>query len=401
MTESIDILVSLNQCINEWTNNIKIYITNLNDIGTYYLEKIWTDNVDLLQTIKIGITTDIVTTIDNIEYNHEILSRVSHAIIKEEIYGNDIAIIKDINANKLKYKETISAIYNGIIRGTMSFTTMLDIKIKHGSIIILNIIFNNINDNKTDNVELYKKYALNDGKQYKMPIDLHNLKKINYYIKPLLITNKSDNYFNINMSNNIISYDIMPLISRQHAIKFGPIHNMDNGIDAIMIERYKTILIDKKTTISPVAFTEEITGSAIVYTGSKFKQLDSVYSFSDKWKPLEGIDDTVYKYNELLSQNILENITLSYITIEKKSSDLSELYKRIKTGKSLGDNIVSFYFDKLEQFISNKSYIAQPIKDELYLYQYYNAIEGISTYKMNKTELIEIIPSKYIFSKFN
>jgi len=47
MTENVDILVSLNQCINEWTNNIKIYITNLNDIGKYYLE-------------KIGITNDII-----------------------------------------------------------------------------------------------------------------------------------------------------------------------------------------------------------------------------------------------------------------------------------------------------------------------------------------------------
>jgi len=401
MTESVDILVSLNQCINEWTNNIKIYITNLNDIGKYYLEKIWTDSVDLLQSIKIGIINDIVTTIDNIEYNHEILNRVSHNIIKEEIYGNDTAIIKNINTNKLKYKEILDTIYDGIIDSTISFTTMLDIKIKHGSIIILNIIFNNINDNKTDNTEIYKKYALNDGQQYKMPIDLHHLKKINYYIKPLLHTDKSGNYFNISMSNNIISYDIMPLISKQYAIKFGPIHNMDNGIDTIMIERYKTIVITKKTTVNPVVFIEEITGPAIVYTGSEYKQLNSVYSFNDNWKPLEGIDETVYRYNELLSQNILQNITLSYINIEKKSNDLSELHKNIKKGKLLNNSIVDFYFDKLEQFISNKPYIAQSIKDELYLYQYYNAIEGISNYKIHKTDLIEIIPSKYIFSKFN
>jgi hypothetical protein len=47
--ENIDILISLNQCINDVIDDLHTYTTDLSTTGVYILKDTWSENVNKLQ----------------------------------------------------------------------------------------------------------------------------------------------------------------------------------------------------------------------------------------------------------------------------------------------------------------------------------------------------------------
>jgi len=394
------ILITLNQCINEWIKKIKDYITKLNDIGKYHLEEIWTEAIYLLNDININQTTNDIEYADILEYNYDILLKITKNIVIEKLNSlyNLNSILKEID----NYHNIIVQIYTNILDGILTFNDTIDIYTYHGTIVTFYMIIKDINTNKLLNMKIYKKIALNNDKSYDISSNLSPIKKVNYYIKPLSTLKDNvdtTNYFNINISNNIISYNVLPLFNIQKALKYGPIHNIDSGLDSNMIKRYENVTIEKKTTTKPSTYIDSIQGPAIIYTGAEYKELSPVYSINAKWKPLSGVNDNVYKYNELLFDQISKNMILNPIDIKNKniSENLDELKKELKSSKNKEDRldvISSYCFNKI-----NKTNRNELIKNEIYLYQYYNILDISSKFNTGNLNLITIMPSNPFFSK--
>lgn len=399
--ENTNILVSLSECINDWIKKIKEYINKLDEIGTYHLENIWRDNKALLYDIKDidDMKNNIVTYLDNIEYNYDILIRITNEIVIEKL--SSLYDINTILKENVRYHKIVKQVYEDIIDKKIVIEQSIDPFTFHGTIVMFYMIIKDINNKKLVHMKIYKKISLNNDKVYEMPDTLENIKKINYYITPLTVkTIDKSNSFNINMSNNIVSYNVLPLFNLQKALQYGPIQSNDAGIDQVMIKRYENLVLQKKTTVFSKEYINSIEGMATVYTGAEYKNLHSVYSFTNRWKPLSGVNDNVYKYNELLYEQIKNTMKLDpdkTISKPNTTNGIDEIKKELHDRTKLVTTISSYYFDKLK--IDNSTNIS--IKNEIYLYQYYNILDAIHNIKTNNMSLITVFPSNTIFTKLN
>lgn len=398
------------ETINGLKEHLKTYIYKINSMGLYKLDNDWPNIVKDIEDMK-DVSSDITT--NNIDLSesyyfqlNEIIDKIRSMLDSD---SNNKSIIKSIlDSSKLAMQ-----IYKKLLN--LEFVSEKIQGFNHGLIVMKSHL---IQLKKADKAFFIQKYKYNilseyDKKQYEINSSLPVLQKINYLIKPLVLIDKKPMCFNI---VNKIEYNILPLINKKEAYKFGPILKTSHGLTKQIINRFKTIYdIESITESENYTYDEFTKDSACIYNGYAFSEIRPVnYNPGITWKPLSGIHPIVYKINKEK-----EDIILSKMIIDDriyKSFDSSS-YKQlispdimlaeIKVNSKLSvENIVSRHcFNILNNKIKSidvSDDMLESIKKELTVMQYQNISSIVEKLKKEKVDMstvssdINLLPIKYI-----
>jgi hypothetical protein len=395
------LFITWSESINEWINLIKIYISK---IGRYKLNNFLLQ-IEYIESIKEVEIKDLIKFIDNIELNFFILNSVTNTF-KSNVFGN----FKQLENDILNMQKENIIKYNKILKNTSLFNLEKINGFNHG-LIIMTVHLNQLK--KSDNTAYVQKYKYNilsksDKILFKINEDMPMVQRINYLIKPFIECKKKENCINI---NSIIEFNVMQLVDKKSAIKFGPISTISNGLNSQIIERFKTIKsveIDKDDTNNYK--DEYIKDSACLYTGYMYKYITPVnYTKGLNWKPAAGINPSIYKINKQMEDKILSKMIINnkkYLLFDStkyKSISSDIMLSEIKLNKSKIEEIVTKYcYNSLKNKLDNisDSDLYQIIEKESKLIQYQNILNIINSVKKNILFDINILPIKYIFYLF-
>lgn len=416
-----NILLSWNQSINEWIEQLYVYIEQTDYYGLYILGEKWTiliKELGVLQTMNqynIEQYEDFIKFIDHTEEIVSKLNKITNGIITKEVtdytlssmgtsYKNNYDnIIKKIIRKKVESDDYLRIItdsisdYINIILKQYKSEKLIEIyesSLPHGSIIMEIHLAILKKYKKIDLLEPYKRMVLGVIKEeYIMNRNIHPIQKINYLIEPFISSKENKKGINISISNQTIDYDINPLISRIDATKFGPIANVNTGLNKQLINRFKTIKVSSNIVNNSIA-TELTTKPLNIYTGSLFKEVKPInFKEGYEWQPMNGVDPKTYKYNSLLESVIFKNMTINnsiYKSFTPK--DYSPIVpKEILNGTK--KSVSEICYEELEKFLSKKLQVENiNITREMYLSQFFNINKIIESIRKGDEDSIEIIP---------
>lgn len=403
---NMNILLSWNQSTNDWIKLLNEFIKNNEYVGLYNLGEKWNE-ISNYPMIELIMKDDIESLIRSIDIHESMTNKLNKAV---ELIENNKSIFKGIKIDKLlNQKNKINNIRENVINELNSITD-IDVD-KFISIYNFTIPHENITTNfyvkilkknkKTDILELYKRKVLNvDSSKYSdFGINIHNIQKINYLIKPFIKSDSSvEKALDISITYQSVSYNILPLMSKIEALKFGPIQNIYTGLNRQLIDRFKTIKIENNVVNSSYGKINENQYRQLpVYTGSSFKKIEPVnFREGYEWSPLKGVDHKVYRYNE-----ISENIILSNMKLEPKEFTPKN-FKPIVPSNVLLENkkkAAEICYSELEKFIEKNNITDINIIRELYLIQFFNVNRITDSMKYGNMEIIEVIPiSRFLHS---
>jgi hypothetical protein len=288
------------------------------------------------------------------------------------------------------------------INELLLFTTLLSLQ--SDRLFKENLIDNKYEDIKNKTLYFYKKYNMNKFKEIVLNDNINNyemkdvlpIQRINYLIYPFQTCKdvEHNKYLSISMSDQDVFYNINPLIYKNEAIKFGPIQPANTGINNSLINRFKTILLNKTSSLPNKDFEiNTILDSLLpIFTGYTYKYIQPVfYKLNKKWLPMNGAHTTVYRYNELLSDKIFNKLKIKKYNDEKNIQNLSinDIKRELKEEDM---NVSSLCFQEIKRIKTDNT----DINKEIYLTQFFNTKKIISSISKNDYEKIEIIPSSYI-----
>jgi hypothetical protein len=450
---NINILLSWNQCINEWISLLKSFIQKSGTVGLYILGDIWTkqvddfDNLTILENININKQEYInfIKLIDHIDHNEQILKSVTKHLLDLQIINkvsSDMSststesyriLINNIHkshgrSNELsdEFTKQVYSILKNIDVGE-SFISDYDKTMPHGSI-VTRIHIHIIKKLKKDYLlEPYKKLTLGlTSKSYESmsSLTINPIQKINYLIHPFLSKESKEtkkNAIDITMSDQVVEYNIFPLISPIEAIKFGPISFTNSGLTKQLINRFRTITVHKLKSESesskiggfdsvPKSIHDSDSGSdsdsdssrgyyygrnddRYVYNGLKYQQIKPVNFKNSEWNPLDGSNFITYKYNDLLSKVILSNMKINKLpsNVNKKQTIVSSnsLINKRDASKLCFEEIHKLLIRKLVDLDGHRN---RAIMRELYLMQYFNVNKANDLLRHRDYNSVEVIP---------
>jgi hypothetical protein len=421
-----NILLTWEKFIDTWKNILSKYIIDLEYNGLYYMGDEWTQMVNNFDSIKyinnntlnyndIKDYRNFLLLLNKLESINIILSNTTNVLLSNNITKH----INKIEYDKLmldlfdKKKESFSFM-SYIIDNTDEY---IDTVVNNDNItdiislyeteylyndITIEIYLNILKKyKKTEYIESYKNiifgsYILNDN-----IIDISNSQYINYLIEPFINNNnKKDKIIDISIdSKQDIEYNILPLISKIDAVKYGPLSNNNTGINISMINRFNTIKL-LYNNLNNVKNSEinSILSTLPIYTGSSIKKIKPVhYKEGDEWYPMKGVDYKTYKYNNILEDIIFSNMKIKEDTYNKK-------YQSIISTDILNNNvnisISELYYNELSKFLDKKG-ASDIIKKEMFLLQFFNINKNIEYVKRRDFDNVEIIPVSKMVHFFN
>lgn len=410
------ILISWNQSINEWSQQLQIYIEKTDYFGLYILGERWTEYIKELEKLQVNELVnnyDYKTFIDYIDKNEYIiftLTKITNNIITlditekakydmSEYYKNSYdEIVQKVRNAEIKVTNIIKIISDNIIEyvqkmlKTFDSTELINIynsMSNHGTITTKMHLYVLKYNKKVDLLEPYKWALLQiDKNKYKME-QIHPIQNINYLIKPFEVSNETKKGINISINNYSVEYNITPLISRLAASKFGPISYNSVGINNVLINRFKTINIINNS-VNNLISVDSINDKLSIYTGAQFKYIEPInFVKGKKWRPSNGVDYKTYKYNEILERIIMKNMKI--ITLPSfKNND----YPVIVNNAVLynGSTVSDVCYNELDKFLTKKEVTDRNIIRELYLSQYFNINKNIDYIRKQERESVDIIP---------
>lgn len=414
----MDILIKWNECINDWIENIKKYIYKIEDYGIRILGIEWTNSIVKLNLLKVIELNDLIKYFDNMESIISQLMDITHIILNKQVYAefksntSYMDIMNEYVTNINKNIELSNEIYN-IVSNNHNPIHITDLN--HGYIVLKRYIHTLHDEGLIDNIKKIKDSIM---LQYKYTIDkdLHPLHKINYLILPFKPSLNNIKFFiNISTSKNIISYNIMPLINKLDAVKFGPIQRISQGIDKSMINRFNTISITQHIYNIDNALNK-VKNGAVIYDGSNYKEIIPINMKKNiQWCPLSGVCSTVYKLNEIFQSNVLNVMKIDTSVYEKyiieqrsikRNTLMDTMQYELKKYKdrTVEQIVFKICFDEIKHRISklkeSNVYKLDTIKKEAYLSQFFNAMSISRSIHKKDFNSIELIPSKYSFTYF-
>ena len=420
----INILISWNQSINEWITHLNSYIEKIDQSGRYYLGDEWDIIIENMSNYTKKITSiddlvkdNIFTYFNEIEYMIDELLYITDKIVSHKIidelsikYRTELTeLFNKIHSSKVQ----CNAIFHEILSKIDIFNELNTENVKNGLTIVSAIITNKFKNNKNiTKLEKFKEDLLNiDYKKYNMPDTILNIQKINFFIYPILktIVNPSK-YLDVSIFKQCISYDIMPLIDKKSAIKFGPIQSIYTGINKQLIDRFRSIIIEQyKHVDSKGKDIQSVKTDLPIYTGSSFKNITPIYNKDMAWYPMKGSNPIVYKYNELLEEEIFKNMTVDaskYNEFEKKKykniTNIDEIKNAVKGKKrdqyeKIISEVCFNHVDRLINLNKDKLLDKDIVQREAYLMQFFNSKDILYKVFKNDYQDLEIIPVTYNF----
>lgn len=427
-----NILISWNQSINEWIQQLYLYIEKTDYFGLYILGDKWTnlikeiDNIQIMKIENVFNYENFFKFIDHTENIIMILNKISNNIITQELSNYTLS---DMGISyKKEYNDIIKKIFNMkkesddylklIIDNIPNYVKKILKNNKNEDIIhfyektsphlstSMEIYLEILKQTKQINLlEPYKKMILGIIKEDYKPFDfnINNIQHINYLIRPFINSKETKNTIDISISNQIIDYNVLPLIDKIEALKFGSIQFIITGINKQLINRFKTIKVNKVlfSKIPNRKNTDEIVTPLNVYTGFNYKNIIPInFKEGYKWKPMNGVDVKVYKYNELLEKSIFKNMKIDKTIYNSfKSKD----YQPIASKDLLNNNkksVSELCYEELNNFLNRKSIDDINIIREMYLLQFFNINKIIDNIKQRDEDSIEIIPIVKILAIF-
>lgn len=230
--------------------------------------------------------------------------------------------------------------------------------------------------------------------------DVHPIQKLNFLINSFESLTKTKKGININISDQVVEYNILPLISKQEAIKYGPIASIYSGITKQLVSRLNTIKLTKAIN-TKCTFVESNSMNVPIYTGTQFKNIIPInFTPDNEWNPLSGVDHKVYKYNELLEKIILSNMKIDNTIYKnfKLKNQQTIISNTTLTKTSDASNIC---YEELQKFLNKKLTNDDiNITREMYLSQFFNVTKVIDSLKHKDYDSIEIIPLSKMLAVF-
>lgn len=422
-----NILISWNQSINEWINQLNIFIDKTEYSGLYILGEQWIDLVKELEnikTIKIVNINDYLQFIKFIDYTENVivvLNKIINGIIVKSVIDHALSntsisfkedyqtIIKKIHNKKKESDEYLKIITDSITEyisvilesnNPDDLINQYESSLPHSNTSMEIHMYILKKYKKINLLEPYKKMVLGIKKgEYPINLNTHAIQRLNYLIEPFINSSETKKGIDISISNQVIEYDVMPLISKISATKFGPIDFVTTGINKSLINRFKTIKIYSNilNTISPIDTT---TKPLTIYNGNSFKQVRPVnFKEGYEWNPM-GVDHKTYKYNELLEKVILQNMKIDN-TIYKsfKMKDYQPIVS-IDILKNSNRSVSDICYEELQNLLNKKlTDKFDVITREMYLLQYFNINKIIESLRRD-TDSIEIIPITKLVAVF-
>lgn len=419
----INILLSWIQSINEWIQQLNVYIEKTDYFGLYILGEKWTILVKELENIQPEKPDDIINYkqfikfIDHVEDMVSQLNKITNGIITKDVINHTISdmgvsyretynnIIKDVLRKKTESDEYLKVItdnisdYLKIILKTQKPEQLIEdyeSSMPHGNTTMEIHITILKKYKKIDLLEPYKRMVLGIKKDEYINFNnmsVHPIQKINYLIEPFTKSTETKKGANISITYQAIEYDIMPLVSKIDATKFGPIASVTTGLNKPLIKRFRTIKLYNNVLNNPVP-VETTTKALPIYTGATFKTVRPVnFKEGYEWKPMAGVDTKTYKYNELLQSVILKNMKIDTSIYKSfKAKDYQTIVpKDILTGNK--KSVSEICYEELQKFLNRKMTTENTaITREMYLSQFFNISKIIENIKRGDEESIEIIP---------
>lgn len=419
----IDILLSWIQSINDWIQQLNTYIEKTDYFGLYILGEKWTilikelEDIEIIKPIDIDDYLQFIKYIDSTENAVAQLNKITSGIISKNVIDHTLSdmsssyketyhnMIKDILHKKNESDEYLKAItdsipeYLTILLQTNESEELIktyESSMPHGNIAMEIHLAILKKYKKIDLLEPYKRMVLgikNNEYTNFNNIEVHPIQKINYLIEPFTKSNETKKGINISITTQTIEYDIMPLISKVDAIKFGPIASITTGLNKPLIKRFRTIKLQSNILNNPVPI-ESTAKPLTVYTGSIFKTVKPVnFKEGYEWKPMAGVDFKTYKYNELLQSTILKNMKIDTSIYKAfKIKDYQPVVsKEVLNG--IKKSVSEICYEELQKFLNRKMNIENTaITREMYLSQFFNISKIIENVRRGDEDSIEIIP---------
>jgi hypothetical protein len=416
----INILISWNQSINEWINQLNIYIEKTDYFGLYILGEEWSiltkelRSIYLIEPDDISKFNNFINFIDYIEKIIFKLNKITNGLINKSIINYSISnmdssykeeydnIVKKIQHKKVESDNYIQLITNDIsdyinlILKNNSPEELIDLyesTLPHEPI-IMEIYLEIIKKyKKNDLIEPYKGMLLGVKKDEFNIIDVHPIQKINYLIQSITNSRETKKGINISINDKAIEYNVLPLISKIDAVKFGPISYINTGLTKSLVNRFKNITVNDNILNNPIDI-ETTVRPLSVYTGYTYKQITPVnFKEGHEWKPAQGVNFKTYKYNQLLESIILKNMKIDNNIY--KSFKIKDHYQIVSNDVLKGTNksVSEICYSELEKLL-NKKLINEDknISREMYLLQFFNINKIIESIRKKDEESIEIIP---------
>ena len=425
MIFDINILLSLNQSINEWNLFLKKIIDITSENGIYILGEKWIEvlveynSIDINKILEFNTFNtfiEFIKYLDYVEQVYTIFNKLTINLLDNSIisYTKDKLplteknifdeIIKNIHEKQEKattnFKKVANTIENNIFKiikdiDVNNIITEYESSIPHGKISTDIYVLLLKNNKKIALLEQYKNILLEVKKdKYINNNDVHPIQKINYLIQPFSDSSETKKGIDISISNYIVEYNILPLISIKDATKFGPLTKNNSGINKQLINRFKTIKIINNV-VNTITDPNIITSKPLnIYTGANFKTIKPIqYKEGYEWLPMAGISYKTYRYNEILEKSIFNNMKLDNTIY--KSFNLKNLQSVVSVDvlKNSDKSISDVCYEEMIKLLYKKSIEKKDvIGREMFLTQFFNINKIIENVKHREMDLIEIIP---------
>lgn len=381
----------LTKYINDWIINLIEYIQVAikNEAIQYEAE----DN-DVIKNINIPNDSDMIIYLDKIEDIIDILTHYTNLFVTNKV----INVLKDksyyYDNNHIKIQEMadkVKKIYNSIkFDNSITIDNISSITdYNHSNIVLYKYIIHYKDD--IDKIKHLQNHLFDDkNEQYKMTTTLHLLHKINYLVLPMTIEDQNTRYINISYSNTAITYNMLALVDRSVAIKYGPIQSTVQGINKSSYNRFNTISV-KNTNHSVEHTIHTVKNNAIIYDGYNYKNLTPINLKKDqKWYPLQGCNIKAYILNQEFEKQLFDKMNI--ITVDNNSSINMEIPDKINES-----SIIKSSFNGIKNIASK---INNSTKEkELYLFQYFNVMNNIKLLRKKEYNSIDIVPNS-IYTKY-
>ena len=402
----IDLLLYWSESINSWLNLLKKYIKNNYDIGeelvydwAKLIKKI--NNIKMLNIENTNNDSKIVSYINTLENYYNILIEVDTKIIIEDI--KILSVLKE-DSKTQPLKDASKLYFDKVFEFLKNDWNSIKIDNYSNGYIVSILHIKQLLDKKDFvNVELYKDKLFTYGSVYKFPSNVLPIQKINYLISPFVKADKDKLCSVLSLSTRSIAYNIEPLMYRNDALKYGPIHPTNHGIDNNMINRFKTFSVTHLTNVPSVKISS-INDELVVYNGLYNKTHPLIYwEPGSVWEPFNGVSHIVYKYNEILSDKIFSKMKVNsdkYKDFNKFRYPPVRVNKEHARNKNYNNYVSSLCFSTLDERILSNN-INDNVKKEIYLMQFFNARDIIFKLKKNSPDELDIIPITFPFSFFN